>query len=60
MSNRLQWEVFVSVQIPIMTDDLAPGVTDMKWSPISSTLISGERDAALVDTAYGRAKPENR
>ena len=23
----------------------------MKWSPISATLISGERDAALVDTA---------
>jgi glyoxylase-like metal-dependent hydrolase (beta-lactamase superfamily II) len=51
VSNRLQWEVFVSVQIPIMTDDLAPGVTDMKWSPISSTLISGEGDAVLVDTA---------
>ena len=51
MSNRLQWGVFVSAQIPVVTDDLAPGATEMKWSPISSTLISGERDAALVDTA---------
>src|SRR5580700_8812890 len=51
MSDRLQWEVFVSGQIPIVTDDLAPAATEMKWSPISSTLISGERDAALVDTA---------
>jgi glyoxylase-like metal-dependent hydrolase (beta-lactamase superfamily II) len=51
MSSRLQWEVFVSGQIPVVTDDLAPGATEMKWSPISSTLISGERDAVLVDTA---------
>ena len=51
MKNRLQWEVFVSAQIPVLTNNLAPGATDMKWSPISSTLISGERDAVLVDTA---------
>jgi hypothetical protein len=51
MSDRLQWEVFVSGQIPVVTDDLAPGATEMKWSSISSTLISGERDAALVRRA---------
>jgi len=51
MSNRLQWEVFVSPQIPAVTNNrLPPGTTEMKWSPISSTLISGERDAVLVDT----------
>jgi glyoxylase-like metal-dependent hydrolase (beta-lactamase superfamily II) len=50
MSNRLKWEVFVSGQIPVVTNDLPPGATEMKWSPISSTLISGERDAVLVDT----------
>ena len=50
MSNRLKWDVFVSGQIPVVTDDLPPGATEMKWSPISSTLISGERDAVLVDT----------
>jgi len=51
VKNRLQWEVFVSAQIPVLTNNLAPSATDMKWSPISSTLISGERDAVLVDTA---------
>ncbi len=51
MTNRLQWGVFVSAQIPVVTSDLPPGVSEMKWSPISSTLISGKRDAVLVDTA---------
>jgi hypothetical protein len=51
MTNRLQWDVLVSVQIPVVTSDLPPGASEMKWSPISSTLISGERDAVLVDTA---------
>jgi glyoxylase-like metal-dependent hydrolase (beta-lactamase superfamily II) len=51
MTDRLQWEVFVSGQIPVVTDDFPPGASEMKWSPISSTLISGERDAVLVDTA---------
>ena len=51
MTNRLQWDVLVSAQIPVVTSDLPPGVSKMKWSPISSTLISGERDAVLVDTA---------
>ncbi len=51
MTNRLQWEVFVSAQIPVVISDLPPGASEMKWSPISSTLISGKRDAVLVDTA---------
>src|SRR2546428_4952908 len=51
MASRLQWEVFVSAQIPVVTNDFPPGASDMKWSPISSTLISGKRDAVLVDTA---------
>src|SRR5882724_2503573 len=51
MTSRLQWEVFVSAQIPVVTNDFPPGASDMKWSPISSTLISGRRDAVLVDTA---------
>ena len=51
MTNRLQWEVFVSGQIPVVTDDFPPGASEMRWSPISSTLISGKRDAVLVDTA---------
>ena len=51
MTNRLHWEVFVSGQIPVVTDDFPPGASEVKWSPISSTLISGKRDAVLVDTA---------
>jgi glyoxylase-like metal-dependent hydrolase (beta-lactamase superfamily II) len=51
MTNRLKWEVFVNAQIPVVTDDLPPGASETKWSPISSTLISGKSDAVLVDTA---------
>ena len=51
MTDRLEWDVLVSAQIPVVTSDLPPGASEMKWSPISSTLISGERDAVLVDTA---------
>ena len=50
MNSPLKWDVFVSPQVAAVTSDLAPGATEMKWSPISSTLISGERDAVLVDT----------
>src|SRR6266567_7991421 len=51
MTSRLQWEELVSAQFPVVTNDFPPGARDMKWSPISSTLISGKRDAVLVDTA---------
>jgi glyoxylase-like metal-dependent hydrolase (beta-lactamase superfamily II) len=50
MSNPLHWDVFVSDEIPVVTRDLPPGVNERRWSPISSTLISGKRDAVLVDT----------
>src|SRR6266705_7059852 len=50
MNSLLNWDIFVSSQIPAVAGDLPPGATEMKWSPISSTLISGERDAVLVDT----------
>src|ERR1700747_3896030 len=51
MTNRLQWDVFVSAQIPVAPDDPPPGASEMRWSPISWTLISGKHDAVLVDTA---------
>ena len=51
MSSHLEFDVFVSSQIPAVTSDLPPGITEMKWSPISSTFISGKRDGVLVDTA---------
>src|ERR1700751_1497747 len=47
MNSPLKWEVFVSPQVAVITSDLPPGATERRWSPISSTLISGERDAVL-------------
>ncbi len=45
----LSWEVFVTPGIPVVTSDLPPGIEQRMWSPISATLISGKRDAVLVD-----------
>src|ERR1700687_4398000 len=46
----LGWDVFLAPSIPAITDELPPGEKERPWPPISSTLISGERDAVLVDT----------
>src|SRR5439155_15883899 len=46
----LRWEVFLASRIPAITSDLPPGEKQRPWPPISSSLISGERDAVLVDT----------
>jgi len=45
----LNWDVFVTPGIPTVTSDLPPGTQQRLWSPISATLISGQRDAVLVD-----------
>jgi glyoxylase-like metal-dependent hydrolase (beta-lactamase superfamily II) len=45
----LKWEVFVTSGIPTVTSDQPPGTKQQMWSPISSTLIYGKRDAVLVD-----------
>jgi hypothetical protein len=45
----LNWDVFVTPGIPTVTSDLPPGTKQGMWSPISSTLIYGKRDAVLVD-----------
>jgi glyoxylase-like metal-dependent hydrolase (beta-lactamase superfamily II) len=45
----LSWDVFVTPSIPTVTTDLPPGTKQGMWSPISSTLIYGQRDAVLVD-----------
>src|ERR1700752_294768 len=49
-NEPLTWEVFLAPSIPAIAPDVAPGETARPWPPISSTLISGERDAVLVDT----------
>src|SRR5277367_3334499 len=48
--TSLKWDVFLASSIPAITSDLPPGEKERPWPPISSTLISGERDAVLVDT----------
>ena len=45
----LEYTVYVAPQLPIVSSDLPPDVDRRWWSPISSTLIFGERDAVLVD-----------
>ena len=45
----LGWNVYVAPREPMPAGDLAPGERERSWSPISATLISGERDAVLVD-----------
>jgi glyoxylase-like metal-dependent hydrolase (beta-lactamase superfamily II) len=49
-NKSLTWEVFLAASIPAIAPDVPPGETTRPWPPISSTLISGERDAVLVDT----------
>jgi glyoxylase-like metal-dependent hydrolase (beta-lactamase superfamily II) len=46
----LSWDVFLAPSIPVITSELPPGEKERPWPPISSTLISGERDAVLIDT----------
>jgi glyoxylase-like metal-dependent hydrolase (beta-lactamase superfamily II) len=47
--TSLRWDVFLAPSILAITSDLPPGEKERPWPPISSTLISGERDAVLVD-----------
>ncbi len=48
-SMALSWDVHVAPAEPLTANDLAPRESARSWSPISATLISGERDAILVD-----------
>jgi glyoxylase-like metal-dependent hydrolase (beta-lactamase superfamily II) len=45
----LNWEVFVTPGIPIVTPDRPPGIRETLFQAIASTLIYGIRDAVLVD-----------
>jgi glyoxylase-like metal-dependent hydrolase (beta-lactamase superfamily II) len=50
-TTTLTWDVFVTpLELEVAVgDDLPPGAQHRVWSPISATLIMGERDAVLVD-----------
>ncbi|WP_329104724.1 MBL fold metallo-hydrolase [Micromonospora sp. NBC_01699] len=45
----LRYSTYVAPPKPAVSDDLPPGGTQRTWSPTTATLISGERDAILVD-----------
>lgn len=47
--SELTYDVFVAPSIPTATTDLPPDLDQRVWSPISATLVSGKRDAVLVD-----------
>ena len=48
-TSVLTFDTFVAPQVTVVTDDLPPGQSVRAWSPITATLIAGERDAVLVD-----------
>ena len=47
--GSLAWSTYVAASKPVVAAHLAPGETREMWSPTSSTLIYGDRDAVLVD-----------
>ncbi len=49
-NSPLKWDLFVTSGIPTVTSGPPPGEKRRFFSPISSTLIYGARDAVLVDT----------
>jgi hypothetical protein len=60
MGNRLKWDVFVSGQIPVVTDDLPPGATEIRRSPMQSmtsdkptsgTNLSSASDLAILHSS---------
>jgi glyoxylase-like metal-dependent hydrolase (beta-lactamase superfamily II) len=55
---HLKWDVFMTPGIPIVTNDMPPGVKDVYFQAMASTLIHGVRDAVLVD-AFMTVKQAN-
>ena len=47
--TELSYAVHVAPSLPTTVTDLPPDLARRVWSPISATLITGERDAVLVD-----------
>ncbi|WP_328419631.1 MBL fold metallo-hydrolase [Micromonospora sp. NBC_00389] len=47
--GRLAWSTYVAPAKPVVSTNLPPGESRELWSPTSSTLIYGDRDAVLVD-----------
>jgi len=59
MINRLQWEVFVSAQIPVVTNDLPPGCERNEMVAHFFNAYFGQaRCRAGGHGDYRRSKPE--
>lgn len=54
----MKWDVFMTPGIPIVTNDIPPGVKEVYFQAMASTLIHGMRDAVLVD-AFMTVKQAN-
>jgi hypothetical protein len=52
------WDVYMTELLPTASDDPPPGERQFLWQPTSATLVSGERDAVLVDTLLTSPRPE--
>jgi glyoxylase-like metal-dependent hydrolase (beta-lactamase superfamily II) len=63
MTTDLHVHVHLSPSIPTAVTDLPPDLDVRVWSPIATTIVSGEREAVLVDppltTAQARAVLES-
>jgi hypothetical protein len=46
---HLKWDEFMTPGIPMVTNDMPPGVKEVYFHAMVSTLIYGMRDAVLVD-----------
>src|SRR6266403_1800556 len=59
MTNRLQWDVLVSAQIPVITSDLPPGASEMKMVAHFFDAYFGQARCRVGGHGdYGRSKPE--
>src|SRR5260370_32506687 len=56
--TRLSYDVFVSDGPAGAGDERMPDGAPLAWSPLSSPLISGTRDAVLVDPPFTRMQIE--
>ena len=50
-TDQLEYRVFTATR-PGLTPDIPAGYESLAWVANSATLISGERDAVLVDTFF--------
>jgi glyoxylase-like metal-dependent hydrolase (beta-lactamase superfamily II) len=48
--SSLNWDVLVTPPIRIVTSDMPPGVKEVYFQAMASTLIYGKQDAVLVDS----------